>query len=128
VLLSKNKEDCRPTESQIQYAAKLLAIRDANPAELEKYFPNVDAAQRWGVLVCLYWSRKLDRPFSLSEIKGVNARRYNTVQEFAALDPEDEELVFRRLVRDNARIILDVVNNAEPPEDSECSQAFERAG
>ncbi len=65
VLLSKNREDCASTEAQIQYVAKMGEVREATADELERFFPHVAAANRWGVLVRLYWSRRLDRPFNL---------------------------------------------------------------
>ncbi|MES2177800.1 MAG: hypothetical protein V4550_08020 [Gemmatimonadota bacterium] len=40
-------------------------VREATADELERFFPHVAAANRWGVLVRLYWSRRLDRPFNL---------------------------------------------------------------
>ncbi|MHB2034883.1 MAG: hypothetical protein ACYCVE_16170, partial [Gemmatimonadaceae bacterium] len=112
VLLSKNREDCRPTEQQIQYVAKLLEVREATPEELERDFPGVDAAQRWKYRVHLYWARPLDRPFSLSLIDGVDSRRYDAVQNFARLDEGDERLVFAYLCKWNGPVLLDFINNA----------------
>lgn len=128
VLLSKNREDCAPTEQQIQYVAKLLAFRAATPSELDGFFPNESAGVRWGVLACLYWSRKLDRPFNLSQVKGLNHQRYDTVQEFARLDNGDDQLVLAFLSRTNERVILDFLNNAEPPANSECSKKLAVGG
>ena len=112
VLLSKNREDCRPTENQIQYVAKLLAIDAVAPAELEKQFPAVNASSRWSYLATLYWSRPLKRSFNLSQIEGLDAKRYATVQEFARLDEGDEVLVFDFLCKSNPETITDFVNNA----------------
>src|SRR5438034_2424343 len=88
ILLSKNREDCRDLEKQVQWAAKLLKVRLATPTELEQLFPRVGAGSRWNHVVELYWVRQLIRPFNLSDIRGFNAKRYDTVQEFAKLDEE----------------------------------------
>ena len=68
------------------------------------------------MLARLYWSRRLDRPFNLTHVKGLNARRYDTVQEFARLDESDELLLFQFLCETNPRVVMDFVNNAEDPE------------
>jgi len=116
VLLSKNREDCRPTENQIQHVAKVLGIEAVAPAEVEEQFPNVNAGARWGYLAKLYWSRPLRRSFNLSQIAGLDAKRYATVQDFARLDDGDESLVLKFLLESNPETILDFVNNAEPPD------------
>jgi len=119
ILLSKNREACSPTEAQIQYVAKLLAVRPATPEELESAFAGVSVGKPWRFFAKLYWSRPLDRPFNLSQVAGLNYRRCDTVQEFARIDEADEVLLFRHLARTNTRLILDVINNAEPPKNDE---------
>ena len=115
VLLSKNREDCRPTERQIQCAAKLLRVRPATPAELDERFPGVGAGQRWRFAVELYWMRPLEEPFNLSQVRGIKARRYDAVQGFARIDDVDEQALLKHLIRTNPRVILDFINNAEQP-------------
>lgn len=114
VLLSKNREDCRPTENQIQYVAKVLGIEAVASAEIEEQFPGVNAAARWSYLAKLYWSRPLKRSFNLSQVAGLDPKRYATAQEFARLDNGDEVRVFNFLLESNPETILDFVNNAEP--------------
>lgn len=115
VILSKNREDCRPTECQIQYLAKLLSVRRATPEELDIQFPNVSAGDRWRYMACLYWSRKLDQPFNLSGVTGLNHRRYDPVQDFARLDPDDEQPFLDHLLESNPKIVMDFLQ-AEPPD------------
>jgi hypothetical protein len=116
VLLSKNREDCAPTECQIQHVAKLLSVEAAAPADLEKHFPTVDAGARWNYFAKLYWSRPLKRAFNLSHVKGLNYRRYDTVQEFARLDEADELLLFQFLCDANPDTVMNFVSNAVPPD------------
>ena len=119
VLLSKNAEDCSPTEPQVQYVAKVLRVRPAQPGELDASFPGVSASERWENVVELYWPRKLERPFNLTAIPGFNGKRYSQVQAFAKLDGQDELPLLDHLVRTNASVLLDIVNNAERGDDSE---------
>jgi hypothetical protein len=116
VLLSKNKNACKLLERQVQTVAKLYRVRPATSAELDHFFPGVRASARWDYAVELYWMRPLSMPFNLAGIKGFNARRYNTVQGFARLDEGDDLAVIRHLVKTNPAILMDIVNNAEPPE------------
>ena len=115
VLLSKNKEDCALTERQIQYVAKVLAVRPAHSGELEGDFPLQDADTRWKYVVELYWTRALERPFSLNEVPGLTFKRYDTVQGFALLEPSDARAALAFLMDTNGRVLLDVVNNAARP-------------
>ena len=115
VLLSKNREDCRDLEKQVQWVAKLLKVRPATPTELEQLFPRVGAGSRWNHVVELYWVRRLTKPFNLAGIPGFNAKRYDTVQEFAKLDDEDARILSRYLSATNPDVVLDFVNNAERP-------------
>lgn len=113
VILSKNSEDCAPTEAQVQYVAKVLKIRRADPGELDENFPGVRAEERWEYVVELYWPKKLDHPFHLTGVKGFNAKRYAQVQAFAKLDPQDELPLLDHLVRTNPAVLLDLINNAD---------------
>ena len=72
VLLSKNREDCALLEKQVQYVAKLLAVRPATAEELDRLFPGVCAAERWQHVVELYWLRPLLSPFNLSQVPKLN--------------------------------------------------------
>ena len=115
VLLSKNREDCATSERQIQYVAKVLSVRSPAAGELEAAFPNVNAGARFGCVVDLYWSRPLANAFNLSEVPGLNYRRYDTVQDFAKLDEADALAVVRHLTATNGELLLDFVNNAARP-------------
>jgi hypothetical protein len=115
VLLSKNRADCRNLEKQVQWVAKVLDVRSATATELENLFPRVGAGSRWNHVVKLYWVKALTKPFNLSAIPGFNAKRYDTVREFAKLDDQDEQALFRYLVATNSDVVLDFVNNAERP-------------
>ena len=116
VLLSKNREDCALLEKQVQYVAKLLAVRPATEDELERFFPGVNATARWKHVVELYWLRPLVKPFNLSGIPGLNAKRYDPIQGFAKLDDEDALALLRHLQATNPDVLLDFVNNAERPD------------
>jgi hypothetical protein len=115
VLLSKNRADCRDTEKQVQYIAKVLEVQPATPAQLDELFPGVGAGRRFRYTIKLYWVKPLPQPFNLSGITGFKAKRYNTVQDFAKLDNEDAQALFRHLVATNSDVVLDVVNNVERP-------------
>jgi hypothetical protein len=115
VLLSKNREDCRLTEKQIQHVAKVLEVRPATAAELEASFPGVDAGSRFRFVVRLYWLERLDHPFNLADIQGVNFRRYDPVQDFARLDDDDERLVVKHMIQTNGRIVLSYLNRDDVP-------------
>jgi len=119
ILLSKNREDCGMLEKQVQYAAKLRSVRLATNAELDAFFPGVDAAARWRYAMQLYWVRQFQRPFNLADVPGLNAKRYATVQGFAKLDAADELAVLRHMMATNSDLILDVINNAERPDASD---------
>lgn len=119
VLLSKNKDDCALLERQIQFVAKLIEVRRATEGELERFFPGVNAASRFEYVAELYWLRRLPKPFNLTGALGPRARRYDTVQDFAKLDHDDDLAILRHLLKTNPDVILDVVNNAErPPTDA----------
>lgn len=121
VVLSKNREDCAPTEAQIQQLAKLLCVEPASPEELDEDFAGVSAGERWHYRAFLYWSSPLDRPFNLSQVEGLHYRRYNTVQNFARFEPDDAMALLNHLDRTNQRVILDFINRAEsgPPQSEE---------
>ena len=85
ISLSKNRADCVLTECQIQRVAKVQDVRAATPAELEELFPNVEAGQRWRFIARMYWVKRLDKPFNLSRVRGLNYKRYDTVVDFASM-------------------------------------------
>ncbi len=118
VLLSKNREDCRDPEKQVQYVAKLLQVRPASSAELEEFFPGVEAGKRWRYAAELYWVRQLPKPFNLSAIPGFDARHYSTVQGFAKLSEPDALALLHYLQATNSTLLLDIVNSAERPDPS----------
>jgi hypothetical protein len=116
VLLSKNREDCAVLEKQVQHVAKLLAVRPGTHEELNRLFPGVRAAKRWTCVVELYWRRPLPSPFNLSQVPGLDHKRYNTVQGFAKLDHADALALVPYLTETNPDVLLDLVNNAERPD------------
>ena len=93
ILLSKNREDCAMLERQVQAVAKLLRVRRATPTELEAWFPQVRASDRWKYAVELYWIRPLPVPFNLRAVPGLNEKRYRPVQGFAMLASGDDMAV-----------------------------------
>ncbi|MBK8246850.1 MAG: hypothetical protein IPK85_05560 [Gemmatimonadetes bacterium] len=116
VLLSKNREDCTSSEAQIQFVAKILAVRPATTLELDAHFPGVSAGERFGVMVELYWMERLDRPFNLSQVLGPDHKFYNTVQDYSLLKDADELKVFGFLVKNNPRVVLSYLNRDDLPE------------
>lgn len=78
-------------------------------------FPSTRAGERWDYVVELYWRKPLPKPFNLSQVPGLNYRRYNTVQGFAKLDEEDGRVLTAYLAETNPNVLLDIVNNAERP-------------
>jgi hypothetical protein len=116
ILLSKNRQDCDLLEKQIQFTGKLHSVRLATAEELDMWFPDAGASERWRFAMRLYWVRRLKRPFNLAEIAGFDARRYAQVQGFAKLQPTDELAILRFLIKTNEDLILDVMNNAERPD------------
>jgi hypothetical protein len=115
VLLSKNRHDCGLPEKQVQYVAKLAAVRRAEGEELDRLFPGVDAASRWRYEAELYWVRPLSKPFDLSNVPELDAEHYQTVQGFAKLRDEDAMALFRYLATTNPGVVLDFANNAARP-------------
>ena len=116
VLLSKNRQDCRVLEKQVQYVAKLLKLRSASAMELDALFPGVGAGERWANVVELYWVRPVPRPFNLSDVRDFNYRHYDTVQGgFAQLRPSDRTSLLAHFLATNRDLLFDVVNDAERP-------------
>ena len=115
VLLSKNKEDCAPGVGQIQHVAKLFDIRVGTAQELDGLFPSVHAGERWNYVVKLYWRKPLSKPLNLSQVRGLNYKRYDTVQAFAKLDDCDALAIVPHLAKTNPDVLLDLLNNAERP-------------
>ena len=116
VLLSKNREDCTPSEAQIQNVAKILDVRPATAEELERQFPGVSAGERFEVIIELYWLEPLETPFNLSQAIGPEHKFYNTVQDFSKLRDPDELAVFGFLVKKNPRVVLSYLNRNDLPE------------
>jgi hypothetical protein len=116
VLLSKNREDLMRGEKQIQFAAKILSIRPATSAELEERFPGVGAGRRFQFIAELYWLEKFENEFDLSQVPGLNSRRYDSVQDFSKLDESDEHAVIGFLAKRNPRVLLSYLNRDDLPE------------
>jgi len=91
VLVSKNRADCRPGERQIQYLMRLESIRPLQPGESNRYWPGTEG--RWEYLVSCFDTRRLRRPFNLSEALGLGARDFDGVMTFKRLSPGDERRV-----------------------------------
>lgn len=119
VLLSKNRADCRPSEKQIRFAAKIRDVRDARPAELEQLFPGVGADERWKSAIRLYNVCELERPFDLNEVTGFNAKHFRPVQGFSRLRESDMAALFQFLVATNPKLIIDMLNAEAPDEGAE---------
>jgi hypothetical protein len=116
VLLSKNRDDLARGEKQIQNVAKVLAIRPSAPEELEERFPGVEAGERFRFIVELYWLEPLDTEFDLSQVPGMNYRRYDSVQNATKLDDADEIAVINYMARTNRRVILSYLNRSDLPD------------
>ena len=116
VLLSKNREDLMRGEKQIQFAAKILSIRPASSAELDERFPGVAAGERFQYIAELYWLEKFDNEFDLSQVSGLNHRRYDSVQDFAKLDDADEHAMITFLAKRNPRVLASYINRSDLPE------------
>jgi hypothetical protein len=96
VLLSKNKLDCHPSEKQIQYIARIENIREANPEEIERYWPG--NKYRWKYIVDLYDMTSVPSPFNLEDVLGEErANRYRVCRTFAKVDEEDERVLVEYL-------------------------------
>lgn len=119
VLLSKNRADCGLLERQIQFLAKIVGSRDASAADVERHFPRVDGGERWQTLVRLHWSQRLDVPFNLSKVIGVEAERYETVQNFAKIDAPHEQSIVDYLIKSNPAIVLSFLNSPAPPDEDD---------
>jgi hypothetical protein len=117
VLLSKNKEDCEQLERQVQHLAKLRRVRRATREELDRWFPNVRASERWQYAVELYLVQVLDKPFNLRNVPGINAKHYNTVQAFATLSESEELSLTEYLCKTNPRVVAAFLNADRPDDD-----------
>jgi len=124
VLLSKNRRDCAHDERQIQYVAKLLQVRKGDPVELERLFPGMQAGERWKWIAELNRVRALTAPFDLASVKGLHLPRYETVQTYARFDAADESALVHFLGQSNAGVLLDILNNAEPPKDTDTASVL----
>lgn len=113
VLLSMNKEDCTPSERQIRHFAKIKLIRSGSAEELEQRFPGVDAAARWNDLVELYWLKAFDQPFSLSDVPGLDSKRYDTVQGFSRFMESDSAALITYFGHKNTHQIVEMLNCAD---------------
>ncbi|MBL0179296.1 MAG: hypothetical protein IPP98_09260 [Gemmatimonadetes bacterium] len=113
VLLSKNRSGMSWCERQVQHLARIRTIRKATPAELERFYPGVNAGARWRYLVELYAVTPLTRQFDLSQVPGLDAKRYQTVQSYS-LFSEAEDLALLQYFRlKNTQAIIDILN-ADP--------------
>lgn len=119
VLLSKNREDCRPGEHQIQFVGKIDEVRLASPSELDEFFPGVDAAERWQYAIRLYNVFPVPAPFDLAHVPGLNEVHYRTVQGFSRLSDDDQAALVTFLISTNPQLVLDILNAEGPPGDLE---------
>jgi dCTP diphosphatase len=99
VLVSKNKEDCRPGEKQIQYVMRLHDIRPLRPQEAEHYWPGNEGRWRW--MVDCRDTRQLARPFNLKEALKELVGDFAGVMTYKRLGATHEELVREFLDRTN---------------------------
>jgi hypothetical protein len=104
-------------ERQIQFLAKIVGSRKAGAEEIEHDFPGVDAGERWQTLVRLHWSRLLDVPFNLSEAIGVDAERYETVQNFARIDASHEQRLVDFIMKTNPAVIISFLDGPAAPDE-----------
>jgi hypothetical protein len=96
ILVSKNRNDCRPGEKQIQYIMFLDQIRETNDEEFEKYWPNNKG--RWKYIADCTKTVRLQRPFNIEEVLGpASFQKYGPVVTFKKVDPIDEQLITKYL-------------------------------
>jgi hypothetical protein len=119
VLLSKNREDCALLERQIQYLAKIVGYREATAEEVERHFPHVAGGERWTTLVRLHWCQRLNAPFNLKTVLGVEAERYDTVQNFAKIDVPHEQAIVKYVIESNPAIVLSFLDSPAPQDDDD---------
>lgn len=91
VLVSKNREDCRPGEAQIQYVMRLDNIRLIQPGEAERYWPGNEG--RWRYIVECSQTERINTPFDLRDVLHDEAAPYQAVMTFKKLDPEHEQRI-----------------------------------
>ena len=116
VLLGEKRHRMQASHRQVQYLAKVLHIREAAPGELEKAFPESVAEHDWRWVIELYWSAKLDHPFNLNEIPGLDYAAYRNVETARRLAEPDERVVFEHLLSTNKDLLLAFLNRADPEE------------
>lgn len=91
ILISKNKVDCKGNEKQIQYIARLEAIRKIQAGEIERLWPGNEG--RWEYLWIFKQTSRLAKPFNLEEVLGSDAKNYHPVVTFAKLKTEHEKMI-----------------------------------
>lgn len=117
VLLSKNREDCRPGERQIRFVGKIHEVRVALPSELDHFFPGMDAAKRWQYTIRLYNVFPVPEPFDLAQVPGLDAVHFRTVQGFSRLSHNDQAALVSFLISTNPQLVIDILNAEGPPDD-----------
>lgn len=101
ILVSKNRNDCRPGEKQIQYIMFLQTIRLSDDDEFEKYWPGNRG--RWRYMADCVNTVKLQKPFNIEEVLGPGSfEEYGPVVTFKKLHPLEEEIVKTHLKMMNA--------------------------
>jgi len=97
VLISKNKNDCKKSERQIQFISEIEDIRPASTGEVEKYWPGNEG--RWNFIVLLRNTRKVPS-FNLEDAIGeYQAQIYKQVISYKKFEAEHEDKILRYLNR-----------------------------
>jgi hypothetical protein len=95
VLVSKNRKDLKNGEKQIQYIMKIKDVREANPGEIDKYWPGCEG--KWKYIIECYGSKKLKNPFNLEDVIGNNFKSYSPIVTFKKVEHYDEEEILNWL-------------------------------
>lgn len=114
VLFSMNRADVG-TDRQIRHAGRIRSIKPAT-ADLDLRFPGERASERWGYVVEMYGVERLDRPFDLTQVAGLDAAPYRPVQGFRRFPPPDDAAVLEHLMRTNGDVVLRLLNANSPDE------------
>jgi hypothetical protein len=101
ILISKNRNYCKPEEKQIQHMMFLDQIRRTNDKEFEKYWPNNKG--HWKYIADCFKPVILQKPFNILEIVGQEYfHDYGRVQTSKKISPKHENLILNYLKSINA--------------------------
>ncbi len=95
LLISKNRIDCKQGEKQIQFIMNLNSIKKYNNTEIKKFWPN--AKNNWEYLVDCDTVVKLEKPFDLTDVIGVNAKIYKSSLKPKKILGDDEKKILAYL-------------------------------